>query len=179
MVIGQATMVLVMSVTSLHMHNHDHGLGNISLVIGAHTLGMFGLSVVTGALADRIGRPQTIILGALLTIAGSLISPLSLMTPWLALGLFLVGLGWNLCYIAGSSLLADSLVSAERGRVQGSSELLVNLASALGGLGSGLILARFGYGALCLVAAVLCLIPIVMAMPQLRAARIARAAQGD
>jgi MFS family permease len=179
MVIGQATMVLVMSVTSLHMHNHDHGLGNISLVVGAHTLGMFGLSVLTGTLADRLGRPLTIILGALLTIAGALIAPLSLLTPWLALALFLVGLGWNLCYIAGSSLLADALTSAERGRVQGASDLMVNLASASGSLLSGLVLARLGYGPLCLFAAALALLPLVAALPQLRAARAASVAPGD
>jgi MFS family permease len=179
MVIGQATMVLVMSVTSLHMHNHDHGLSNISLVIGAHTLGMFGLSVVTGTLADRLGRPLTIIFGALLTIAGALIAPLSLLTPWLALALFLVGLGWNLCYIAGSSLMADALAPAERGRVQGASDLMVNLASATGSLLSGLILARLGYGALCLLAAALALLPMAVALPQLRAARAASVAPGD
>jgi MFS family permease len=179
MVIGQATMVLVMSVTSLHMHNHDHGLGDISLVIGGHTLGMFGLSVVTGTLADRLGRPLTIIIGSVLTIAGALIAPLSLLTPWLALALFLVGLGWNLCYIAGSSLLADSTKAGERGRVQGASELLVNLASAAGSLGSGLVLARLGYGALCIGAAVLCLLPLVVALPQLRAGRPASVAPGD
>ncbi len=179
MVIGQATMVLVMSVTSLHMHNHDHGLGDISLVVGAHTLGMFGLSVVTGTLADRLGRPLTIILGALVMISGALIAPLSLLTPWLALALFLVGLGWNLSYIAGSSLLADALTPAERGRVQGASDLMVNLASASGSLLSGLVLARLGYGPLCLFAAALALLPLLVALPQLRAAGAATVAPGD
>jgi MFS family permease len=179
MLVGQATMSLVMSVTSLHMHNHAHPLGDISLVIAAHTLGMFGLSMFTGTLADRLGRPATIIIGGLLTVAGALIAPLSLLTPWLALALFLVGLGWNLCYIAGSSLLADSITAGERGRVQGVSDLLVNLASAAAGLASGLILAWAGYGPLCLLAAALCLLPMVMALPRLREARAARPAQGD
>lgn len=163
MVIGQAVMVLVMSVTSLHMHNHDHGLGDISLVISAHTLGMFGLSVVTGGLADRLGRPATIALGALVLIGGALLAPVSLQTPWLAMALFLVGLGWNLCYIGGSTLLSDALTPAERGRVQGASDLLINLSSAAGSLSSGLILARLGYGPLCLIGAALALVPLLAA----------------
>jgi MFS family permease len=178
MVVGQTSMVLVMSVTSLHMHNHDHGLGDISLVIAAHTLGMFGLSMVTGTLADRLGRPATVVIGALLTVAGALLAPLSLLTPWLALALFLVGLGWNLLYIAGSSLMADGVTPGERGRVQGASDLLVNLGSALGGLGAGLILARLGYGSLCVIGAALCAVPLVMAVPRLRRARAAEAASG-
>jgi MFS family permease len=162
MVFGQVIMVLVMSVTSLHMHNHNHGLGDVSLVMTAHTLGMFGLSVLTGPFSDRVGRPLTITGGALLLIGGSLLAPVSLMTQWLALALFMVGLGWNLCYIAGSSLLSDILAPAERGQVQGANELVVNLASAGSSLGSGVILAGFGYAALGLTGAALALLPLAL-----------------
>jgi MFS family permease len=162
MVCGQVVMVLIMTVTSLHMHHHQHGLGDVGTVITAHTLGMFGLSVFTGPLADRVGRPLTIAGGALLLIAGSLIAPLSLMTGWLSLALFLVGLGWNLCYIAGSSLLSDILAPSERGHIQGANELVVNLASAGSSLSSGFILAAFGYGALGLAGAALALLPLAL-----------------
>lgn len=171
MVIGQAVMVLVMGVTSLHMHHHDHALSSISLVIGAHTLGMFGLSMVTGWLTDRIGRPGTIIFGTLLLIGGAMLAPVSLLTPWLALALFLVGLGWNFCYIAGSSLLADTITPSERGRIQGGADLLVNLASAGGSLSSGVIMAGAGYGILCLIGALIALLPLVLVGIQLRSAR--------
>ncbi len=164
MVLGQVVMVLVMSVTSLHMSHHHHGLDSISLVIGAHTFGMFGLSMLTGRLIDRLGRTPTIIIGTWLLIAGALIAPASLLTPWLAVGLFLVGLGWNLCYIAGSSLLADATTAGERGAVQGLSDLLVNLGSAFGSLSSGFILAGLGYLALCLFGAMLCLVPLSAAL---------------
>jgi MFS family permease len=162
MVFGQVVMELVMSVTSLHKHNHQHGLDDDGTVITAHTLGMFGLSVFTGPLADRLGRPLMIALGALLLIAGSLLAPVSLMTAWLAVALFLVGLGWNLCYISGSSLLSDILAPAERGPIQGANELAVNLASALSSLSSGVILAGLGYHTLGLAGACLALLPLVL-----------------
>lgn len=155
MVIGQAVMVLIMAVTSLHMYNHQHGRDDVSLVIMAHTLGMYGLSVLTGRLADRIGRAATIASGAALLIGGSLLAPVSLLTVWLALALFMVGLGWNVCYIAGSSLLSDILAPAERGHVQGANELAVNLASATSSLSSGFILATLGYGMLGAIGAAL------------------------
>jgi len=160
MVVGQSVMVLVMSVTSLHMHHHNHGLDDVSLVIMAHTLGMYGLSIVNGALIDRLGRKVAIGAGAALLIAGSLLAPVSLMTAWLALALFLVGLGWNFCYIAGSSLLSDALAPAERSRVQGANELVINLASAVGSLSSGVILAYAGFAALGAVGAVLSAMPL-------------------
>jgi MFS family permease len=162
MVTGQAVMVMVMGVTSLHMHNHGHSLGDVSFVITLHVLGMYGLSPVTGVLSARIGRVPTITLGASSLIAGTLLAPISLLTGWLAWAMFLVGLGWNMCYIGGSSLLADSVASSERGAAQGASDLMVNLTSAVSSLSSGFILAAFGYTILCLLGATLSVIPIVL-----------------
>ena len=56
LIFAQVTMVVVMVVTPVHMHNHNHGLSSISLVIMGHTLGMFGLSGLTGGLISRFGR---------------------------------------------------------------------------------------------------------------------------
>jgi MFS family permease len=176
MVLGQAVMVMVMGMTALHMDQHAHTLDDISVVFAAHTLGMFGLSMVTGRLAERVGRPTMIALGALILIAGSALAPVSLLTPWLALALFLVGLGWNFCYVAGSSLLAESLMASERGRVQGGADLLVNLSSAIGSLGSGVILASTSYGFLCVIGVVIAIVPLAVAMPQIRAAHATRGA---
>ena len=45
MVLGQVVMVAIMVITSLHMKDHNHQLGDISAVISAHTLGMYAFSV--------------------------------------------------------------------------------------------------------------------------------------
>jgi MFS family permease len=162
MVTCQVVMVLIMTVTSLHMHHQHHGLDDVALVIMAHTLGMYGLSMLNGALIDRLGRKVAIMAGAGLLIAGSLLAPTSLLTVWLALALFLVGLGWNLCHIAGSSLLSDILAPSERAQTQGANELVVNLASATSSLSSGVILRYLGYGALGWIGAALALIPLLV-----------------
>jgi len=162
MVMGQAVMVLIMSVTSLHMDSHHHGGDEISLVIMAHTIGMYGLSILTGAAIDRLGRRPAIAIGVGLLVAGGLLAPSSLMTAWLALALFLIGLGWNLCYVAGSTLLSDILASSERSTIQGSMELIVNLTSASCNLLSGVILANLGYSLLGVLGAAMALIPVLL-----------------
>lgn len=175
-VIGQATMVLVMSVTSLHMDHSHHGGDAISLVFMAHTIGMFGLSIVTGRVIDRIGRRSAILSGVALLVSGSLIAPVSLQTQWLALALFLVGLGWNLCYVGGSTLLSDILAPGERGGIQGSIELIVNVISASCNLLSGVIFGAFGYTTLGLLGAALALVPLlVLGAQRLRIPRPAAA----
>jgi MFS family permease len=115
----------------------------------AHTLGMFGLSGVTGWLIDKYGRISIIIVGAGILIISSFLTPASETLPMLALALFLLGLGWNLCFIAGSSLLSDTLYSKERGRAQGASDTLVALSSGVGSLATGAVFALGGIIAVC------------------------------
>ena len=164
MVIGQLVMVMLMTITSLHMIHNGHVLGDVSLVIMAHTLGMFGLSVVTGRLADNFGRAPVIIAGGALLIAACLVAPLSQRTEVLALALFLLGLGWNFCAVSGAALLTDSLNLSERSRLQGSNDLAVGLVSAMGSLQSGALFEVIGYANLAWISLALSLIPALLAL---------------
>lgn len=138
MAIGQLVMTLLMVVTPLHMNRADYKADSISYVLMAHTLGMFGLSGVSGWLAGRIGRVPMIFAGALLQVLAAIMMPLSTELPVLYVSLFLLGLGWNFSFIAGSSLLSAALEgSRQRGRVQGINEAFVAIASAAGSLGTG------------------------------------------
>lgn len=150
MVLGQLVMVMVMAMTSLHMRNHQHGLGAISMVISAHTVGMYAFSLLSGRLADRFGRLPVILVGAVTLLLACLAAPLSPDFLPLALALFLLGLGWNFCFVGGSALLADQLSPAERARTQGTNDLLVGLASMLASLGSGLAFAALGFTSMAL-----------------------------
>lgn len=145
MLISQTVMVTLMTITPWHMHRASHPNTAVSLVISAHTLGMFGLSALTGYLIDRYGRVQMMIIGALTLIASAIIAPLSTQLPYLVVGLFLLGLGWNFGYIAGSSMLADALRGAERSRVQGFNDMLVAFSAGLGTLSSGFLFDFGGY----------------------------------
>lgn len=160
MVVGQAVMVMIMVISSLHMASHDHNLANISVAMSAHTTGMYAPALISGRLADRWGRTTVIVIGALaLVVSGVMVIPSTALIP-LAAALFLLGLGWNFCFVGGSSLLADQLSTRERGRTQGASDLMVGLASAAGSLGSGVVFASVGFAAMGLVGAAVALIPL-------------------
>lgn len=163
MVLGQAVMVMLMSMTALHMRGHQHGLGDISIVISLHTLGMFGPSIFSGQLVDRWGRAPVIGAGAALTILACLLAPLSTDTWVIGAALLLLGLGWNFCYVAGAALLTDALTPAERSQGQGSTDLLINLISASGSLSSGLLFASAGYALIAWVGLGLTLLPLLLA----------------
>ncbi len=145
--ISQTVMTVLMVMTPLYMDHHHHSQDNISLVISMHTLGMFGLSAVTGYLIDRFGRIPMLFLGALTLIAAALLAPVSTNQYILAAALFLLGLGWNFGYVSGASLLADALQGEERARVQGVNDSLVFFAAGFGSLASGPLFASGGYTA--------------------------------
>jgi MFS family permease len=163
MVIGQAVMVMIMVITGLHMKALTHPLSSISLVISAHTFGMFAFSVISGGLTDRLGREIVIMLGAGILILAGLSAGLSPEVLPLAVSLFLLGLGWNLCYVGGSTLLTDQLSPNEGSRMQGVNDLFVGAASAVGSLGSGFVFAAVGFQIMGFVGAAFAVIPLVIA----------------
>jgi MFS family permease len=160
MVIGQTVMVMLMVITSLHMKGHNHDVEAISLVISSHVFGMFAFSIISGRLADQWGRGPVILVGTVTLILACLTAPLSPDVLPLGVSLFLLGLGWNFCYVGGSSLLADQLSPDERARTQGFNDLLIGLVSAGGSLVSGIGFAALGFGVMGLVGAAAAIVPL-------------------
>ena len=167
LVTSQLVMSTVMSITALHMTHNGHALADVSIVTMAHTLGMFGLSMVSGRLADNFGRVRTIGCGAVLLVLGCAVAPVSQAISVLALSMFLLGLGWNFCYVAGAALLTDSLTFGERARVQGGSDLSLGLIAAFGSLQSGVLFAWAGYAYLSALGLVIGLLPLLFALRHL------------
>lgn len=166
MVLTQVAMVAIMTMTPVHMRDHDHGLPAVGLVIGLHVAAMFLPSLVTGPLVDRVGRiPMAISSGVILLLAGltAAYAPADSLAM-LVLALVLLGLGWNVGLIAGTTLVVDSTTPAERPRVQGTFDILVALGGAGGGAVSGLVVAGSSYATLSLAGGVLSLllVPVVL-----------------
>lgn len=164
MVLGQMVMVLVMVITSLHMADHNHMLADISVVISSHTFGMYAFSIFSGRLVDKWGRGPVIIFGSVTLVIACIAATLSPDVIPLGIALFLLGLGWNFCFVGGSTLLADQLSPAERSRTQGFNDLLVGLSSAVGSLSSGFIFAMLGYNAMAWIAAGVAVLPFSAAV---------------
>ncbi|MBI4765618.1 MAG: MFS transporter [Deltaproteobacteria bacterium] len=161
MIFAQMVMVVPMSITSVHMKAHEHPLSAISMVVSAHTLGMFAFSLISGRLTDKWGRGPVIILGSLILILSCLMAAPSEKFLPLVIALFFLGLGWNFAYVAGSALLADQLAPEERAKTQGFNDLLLNLGSAASQLSSGVVFAFGGYLVMAMTAAVLALVPLI------------------
>lgn len=164
LIAGQMVMVLIMTATPLHIRHGGSDLGTVGLVMSAHTLGMFAFSPLTGRLADRIGRYQTVVaslvvLGLAAILAASV--PVD-STPALVGALFLLGVGWNLGFVAGSALLTVGFAPGLRARLQGRADSITWTSSAVASVSSGLLFQVFDYRILSLVGLALLVIPALI-----------------
>ena len=145
MVVSQATMVAVMTMTPVHLRLHGHE-GVSPYVVSLHIAGMFAFSPLVGKYTDRYGRVNAIVVAALLLVTASAMSALSgdgdiMLFP----SLWLLGIGWNFGLIGGSSLLVESLDDSIRVRVQGAADLLMSFCGGLAGFSSGFIRRAVGF----------------------------------
>ncbi|MBP6702520.1 MAG: MFS transporter [Vicinamibacteria bacterium] len=162
MAIAQVVMVMLMVITSLHMSHHHHALSSIAAVMSSHVFGMYAFSVVSGRIADRFGRGPLIGVGAVVLVISCLLATLSTDVTPLAIALFLLGLGWNFCYVGGSTLLSDCLSQDERARIQSFNDFLLTSLAGTGSALSGLVFSSVGYAVMGYVSAAVSLILVVL-----------------
>jgi len=169
--VGHLVMVMVMVMTPVHMDVGHSTLQLIGLVISIHVLGMFAFAPVVGILVDRCGRLPMSLTGAAILIGACVIAGTAGPhgTLQLGLGLFLLGLGWSFTLISGSTMVTDAIAAENRPSVQGLSDLVMNVAGALGGILAGLIVVASSYAALCFVAVIpLLLLVLIPGLPWFR-----------
>jgi MFS family permease len=154
LVTSQLVMTLVMTMTPYHLHAEGHGLETVGLVISAHTLGMFAFSPLSGRLTDRFGANAMILAGfSVLAASGLLSAVIPDSGVGLAIPMFLLGVGWNLGFVAGSSLLASEAPLGDRARLQGASDAAVWATAAVASFSSGYVVATASFALLALIGA--------------------------
>ena len=100
MMLSQAVMVGVMTVTPLHMKDGGQSTTFIGLMISLHIVGMYAFSPLVGKLTDRLGCEVMIGLGALMLALGAEVASHTSAPDAMGhiVGLFLVGVGVEFLY---------------------------------------------------------------------------------
>jgi MFS family permease len=115
---------------------------------------MFAFSPLSGRLTDRFGANAMILVGfSVLAAAGVLSALIPESGVGLALPMFLLGVGWNLGFVAGSSLLASEAPLGDRARLQGASDATVWATAAVASFSSGYVVATASYAFLAAIGA--------------------------
>ena len=149
---GYATMTLLMTATPLAMGLCGHPYSAAASVISAHVIGMFAPSFVTGSLIKRFGVLAIMAAGVAILFVCIAIGLSGQAIAHFSFALVLLGIGWNFCYIGGSTLLTRAYRPSERAKVQGANEMAVFTVQAVASFSSGVLVNTRGWDTLNYVA---------------------------
>ncbi len=160
---SQFVMILVMTMTPLHIRDHHHGLSLVGGVMMVHTLGMFAIAPFTGFLVDRLGARRVIAVGGILLAVSALLSAAAgeAQAILLTTSLFLLGVGWNFCFVSGSAVLQEGLALADRLRIQGLADSVTWISGGLAAVASGFVMSAWSFRGLALIGAGFSLVPLL------------------
>jgi MFS family permease len=170
MVLSQLVMVAIMTMTPVHMHDHGQSTAASGLVIALHVGAMYLPSPLTGALTDRYGPSAMAAASGLTLLAAGILAAAAPAGSvlLLTLALILLGIGWNLGLVSGTTIITDAVSLATRAKTQGMVDVAIAIAGATGGMASGIVVAAAGYPLLALTGAgfALALLPAVVVTAQ-------------
>lgn len=150
--IGHGLMILVMNATPLAMEVCGLSAASAAQVIQWHVIGMFLPALFAGGLVDRFGsRPVAAAGAACLAVSASVALAGVSLTEFLASS-FLLGTGWNLMVISGTTLLSEHHTPEERGQAQALMQLANGVVAAVMSFASGALLTGVGWVAINAVA---------------------------
>jgi len=140
-------MNLLMTATPLAMVGCGFTVDDSAWVIQWHALAMFLPSFFTGGLIARFGVERIAFTGmALLTLSG-LTGLAGVAFSNFAVGLILLGLGWNFGYVGGTTMVTECYFPAEKNKVQAVNDFAVFTTVALASVVSGKLIEGIGWSA--------------------------------
>jgi MFS family permease len=143
-----AVMASVMNLTGYIMVGHHHAQADVFTVISIHIVGMYALVLVIGALVDRVGRRPSLIAGLGVMAVSTIMLAWVVSIAGTSLSLFLLGLGWNVAYVAATAELVTHARPVERGRLIGATDLAAGLLAAALALLGGAAYSEWGAAAI-------------------------------
>lgn len=143
--VAYGVMSLLMTATPLSMRAAGHSFGASAFVIQGHVVAMFAPSFFTGRLIERFG-PGRIMAAGIVSLSACVavdLSGQSVAQYWTAL--VLLGIGWNLLFVAGTTVLTTAHRTSERAKVQGVNDVLVFGSAAAGSFLAGYLVEKVGW----------------------------------
>jgi MFS family permease len=142
---GYGVMTTLMSATPLAMHGCGFSFEQGATVIQFHAISMFAPALFTGYLITRFGVLTVIGSGSLVLVACVLVAMAGITVQHFLWANVLVGIGWNFCFIGGTTLLTTVYRPSERAKTQAAHDFLEFTTTAITAGLAGVILAKAGW----------------------------------
>ncbi|MDM3884897.1 MFS transporter [Pseudomonas sp. BCRC 81390] len=157
--LGYGIMNLLMIQASMHMKHLHEDFSDVRLAIQWHVIAMFAPSFFTGAIIHKLGIRATLCAGLGLLISCTAMNMWSHSYAMMTLSLIALGLGWNLTYVGGGALLAQTLQhSPSAMHMQGKNDLAIALFATVGAFSPSLLLGSVGWNGTNAICMALCIV---------------------
>src|SRR5438874_6545462 len=143
--LGYGVMNLLMTATPLAMSFCNHPYAAAAFVIEWHVVGMYAPGFFTGGLIQRFGALKVIVAGTAL-VAGAVgiaMAGNEIAHFWAAL--VSLGIGWNLMYTGGTTLLTETYAAQDKAKTQGLNDFIVFAVMGISSFSSGALVDAAGW----------------------------------
>lgn len=140
-------MNLVMTATPLAMVACGFAVDTAALVVQWHVIAMYAPSFITGSLINRFGFEKVIAAGMIILAGAGIVSMLGIHLANFAIGLVLLGIGWNFGFVGATAMVTSQYRLSEKNIVQGINDFCVFATVALASFSSGKLLHLVGWNA--------------------------------
>jgi MFS family permease len=167
--LGYGIMNLLMIQASMHMKHMHEDFSDVRLAIQWHVIAMFAPSFFTGAIIHKLGIRATICVGLGLLIGCTAMNLWSHSYAMMSVSLIALGLGWNLTYVGGGALLAQTLQNSPLAmQIQGKNDLAIALLATVGAFSPSLLLGTVGWAGTNAICMALCIVLLLASAGLLR-----------
>lgn len=164
-------MTLVMAAGPVASHHAGHSPGTGATMIQWHLVAMFAPSAASALLLRKAGSLAAIVVGSALLCGGAVAGMVSGSGAAMTVTLALVGVGWNVLFVAGSALLVRSHPQGRGAKLQGFADGATAAVSAAGSFAAAGLLRGLGWGGVNAVALGASILVLFLLLPLWRSTR--------
>ncbi len=146
--LGYGVMNLLMAASPLAMQVSGHPFKDTALVLEWHVIGMFAPGFFTGHLIKRFGIMSVMTAGVVLNFACIAIALSGIDVMQFLVSMFLLGVGWNFLFTAGTALSLQAYRPEERDKAQAAINFCVFAVMTLSSFSSGVLVTTKGWSLL-------------------------------
>ena len=143
--LGYGVMNILMAASPIAMQICGHPFKDAALVLEWHVIGMFAPGFFTGHLIKRFGIIPILAAGVLLNLLSIAIALSGEDVMHFLISMFLVGVGWNFLFTAGTALSLKAYQPEEKDKAQGAINFCVFAVMIITSFASGALVTTQGW----------------------------------
>jgi MFS family permease len=143
--LGYGVMNMLMAASPIAMKLHGHPFHEAALVLEWHVIGMFAPGFFTGRLIQRFGVIRILFAGVALNLLCIGIALSGVDVGHFVLSMFVLGVGWNFLFTAGTTLSLQAYRPEERDKTQAAVNFCVFGMMMISSFSSGALVTTQGW----------------------------------